>query len=260
MQHRAHRVHALFEGSNRAILPCPRTGIGMATPQHGILEEADRFAYFLVLGARDGTGPDRALARVVAAVPALATAVAGLDPAARLRCVLGIGARLWGRMLPGKRPRELRPFDPIDGARLHAPSTGGDVLLHIVSGRADLNFELARRARQALAPYTGLLEEVAGFRYLDSRDLTGFIDGTENPKGDERANVALVGGEDPTFAGGSYVLTQRYVHDLDRWARVPTAAQERVIGRTKGDSVELGEQAKPATAHISRVVIEADGR
>lgn len=104
-----------------------------------------------------------------------------------------------------------------------------------------------------------VLEEVEGFSYLDSRDLTGFIDGTANPKGEERMEVALIGDEDPDFAGGSYVLAQRYVHDLEKWSRLPVAEQEMVFGRTKPDSTELGEDKKPATAHISRVEIEEDG-
>ena len=103
------------------------------------------------------------------------------------------------------------------------------------------------------------MDEVQGFRYLDSRDLTGFIDGTENPKGKERTSVALIGSEDPTFSGGSYVFTQRYVHNLQKWGTLPQKEQEKVIGRRKPGSEELSDQAKPPTAHISRVVIEEDG-
>ena len=99
-----------------------------------------------------------------------------------------------------------------------------------------------------------------GFRYLDARDLTGFIDGTENPKGRERAEAALIGREDPAFAGGSFVFTQRYVHDLARWERLAVREQEGAIGRRKRDSRELADRVKPATAHIARVVIEEDGR
>jgi putative iron-dependent peroxidase len=103
-----------------------------------------------------------------------------------------------------------------------------------------------------------LMEEVAGFRYLDSRDLTGFIDGTENPKGAGRAAAALIGREDPDYAGGSYVAVQRYVHDLAKWRLMGDREQERIIGRTKPDSMELPASKKPATAHISRVVIKED--
>ena len=98
-------------------------------------------------------------------------------------------------------------------------------------------------------------------QYLDSRDLTGFIDGTENPKGNkDRTEVALIGKEDIAFAGGSYVFTQRYVHNLKKWATVPLPEQEGAIGRKKKDSKELSDKLKPATAHISRVVMEENGQ
>jgi putative iron-dependent peroxidase len=104
-----------------------------------------------------------------------------------------------------------------------------------------------------------MAEEIHGFRYRDSRDLTGFIDGTENPKGKARAVAALIGEEDRPFAGGSYVAVQRYVHDLERWRRLDDREQEQIIGRTKRGSIELPKAKKPETAHISRVVIERDG-
>ncbi len=104
-----------------------------------------------------------------------------------------------------------------------------------------------------------LAEISSRFRYLDTRDLTGFIDGTENPKGKARAEVALIGSEDAPFAGGSYVFTQRYIHDLTKWAALPLDEQEKVVGRRKRDSKELSDRAKPATAHIARTVIEENG-
>jgi putative iron-dependent peroxidase len=104
------------------------------------------------------------------------------------------------------------------------------------------------------------MDDVTGFRYLDGRDLTGFIDGTENPKGRKaRARAALIGKEDPDFAGGSYVFTQRYVHDVARFGKLPLEEQEGAVGRRKRDSKELSDKKKPATSHISRVVIEEDG-
>jgi len=104
-----------------------------------------------------------------------------------------------------------------------------------------------------------IVEEINGFRYLENRDLTGFIDGTENPEGDERADVALVAQDDPDFAAGSYVNMQRYIHDLHNWETLSVHEQEAAIGRTKADDVELADGVKPPTAHISRVVIEQDG-
>ncbi|NIO10964.1 MAG: Dyp-type peroxidase [Deltaproteobacteria bacterium] len=133
------------------------------------------------------------------------------------------------------------------------------MLVHIISKRHDLNLELAMRIRNLLSGMVEIMDEVHGFRYLDSRDLTGFIDGTENPKGKKREGVALIGKEDPDFAGGSYVFTQRYVHNLAKWVTIPVEDQEKVIGRRKRDSKELSDKIKPPTAHISRVVIEEEG-
>jgi len=172
---------------------------------------------------------------------------------------VGIGSELWDRLSHGRRPEGLRPFKPLSAEGRTAPATGGDVLLHIASSRHDLNFELASRLARSFGGGAKVLEEVYGFRYLDTRDLTGFIDGTENPAGGERAKVALIGEEDASFAGGSYAATQRYVHHLEEWGKLAVADQEKIIGRTKPDSTELDEETKPATSHVSRTVIEKDG-
>lgn len=132
--------------------------------------------------------------------------------------------------------------------------------MHVTAERADLDFELAKRVRTALGQRVEIVEEIHGFQYLDTRDLIGFIDGTQNPKGLRgRTQAALIGREDPTFAGGSYVFTQRCVHDLARFGAPPLAEQEAAVGRRKRDSKELSDKAKPPNAHISRVVIEENG-
>jgi putative iron-dependent peroxidase len=210
----------------------------MATPepQAGILPEPTSSALFLVLRvvapAEDAAG----VARVLAGVPALAAKLAAPAPAARLVVPMAVGAVCWDVLSPERRPAGLRRLRALEVDGRRAPNTGGDVLLHVVSKRPDLNFELARQLRVALG------------------------DGTENPKGRERAAVALVGAEDPGFAGGSYVFTQRYVHDLVRWSELPVREQEGVVGRRKVDSRELSDAAKLATAHIARTVIEEHGK
>jgi putative iron-dependent peroxidase len=224
-------------------------------PQPGILPEPRPHARFVVLRAADL----HAIARAAARIPALTAKLAGLDRGARLTCTVAFGSEFWDRISPGRRPRGLRAFPALQGGAHRAPSTGGDLLLHVLSKRVDLNFELAARIRAELGEAASVMDDVTGFRYLDGRDLTGFIDGTENPKGKERAEVALIGAEDPEFTGGSYVFTQRYVHDLGKWAGVPLKEQEGAVGRRKRDSKELSDKAKPATAHISRVVIEENG-
>jgi putative iron-dependent peroxidase len=231
----------------------------MPTPQPGVLAAGNAHAYFLTF-----TVPDRAahaaLIKAIRDIQPAARALAARTRTARLLCTLGIGSDLWDRLSPASRPAGLRPFRAVKAEGRVAPATGGDLFLQIVSGRHDLNVELAIQVGRQLARIAELTEEVHGFRYLDSRDLTGFIDGTENPKGKARAAAALIGDEDRAFAGGSYVAVQRYVHDLERWRGMSDREQEGIIGRTKQGSIELPKAKKPTTAHISRVVIERDGK
>ena len=228
-------------------------------PQAGILPEPSPCALFLVLHVCEPAVNGAAVAKVAAGVPALAAKIGAADARSRLVCNVGIGSELWDVVSPEKRPAGLRRFRSLEVDGRRAPNTGGDLLLHILSKRHDLNCELAMRIHDSLRERVQVMDEVHGFRYLDSRDLTGFIDGTENPKGKKRAGVALIGDEDPAFAGGSYVFTQRYVHDLTRWATLSTEQQEKTIGRRKKDSQELPPDVKPPTAHIARTVIERDG-
>ncbi len=232
----------------------------MSQPQTGVIEENRTFAFFLVLKLKDAKKEGRKVAKTCAQFPMMVTEAGEKDPKAEITASVSFGSEFWDAVSPAKRPALLHPFAAIQGDNRVAPATGGDILFHISSHRHDLNFELARRIMTELGTLVDVLDDVHGFTYLDSRDLTGFIDGSANPKGDaERSEAALIGGEDAAFAGGSYVLTQRYIHDLDQWQRLPVKEQEKVIGRTKPDSVELGEKEKPPTAHISRVEIEEDG-
>ncbi len=164
--------------------------------------------------------------------------------------MVGIGPSAWSELVSNAAPKgcaRRRPRPP-------------NLFLHIRSERRDLDFELARRCVAAFEGALEVREETPGFRYLDSRDLTDFVDGTENPEGEERAEVALVGAEDPAVAGGSYILLRRYVHDdVARWATAGKSEQEGIIGRTKDTDQELDDEIKPETARIGRVVIEEDG-
>jgi len=231
----------------------------MNTPQTAILPEAGQYAAFIIFNVDMTRRACQHVIQQARRFPALLEALACQHPAAGLRGTVAFGAAFWERISPDSKPAQLCAFKALDGPVHHAPATGGDVFVHLHSARTDLNFLLLQRFYQALAKDVSVLDEVHGFRYLDSRDLTGFIDGTENPRGEDRAPVALIGAEDPRFAGGSYVLTQRYVHHLEQWCGLPVHDQERVIGRTREDSRELEGADKPATAHISRVVIEAQG-
>ncbi|MDE0693226.1 MAG: Dyp-type peroxidase [Gammaproteobacteria bacterium] len=146
-------------------------------------------------------------------------------------------------------PAELQPFRAYAGQHT-APATQGDLFVWLHGHRRDELFARALEWRDALAPRAGIVREEQGFVFRDSRDLTGFVDGTANPKDDARQEAALV--SEPPHAGGSFVLAQRWIHDLPRFGRLPTRDQERVIGRTKADSIELTGDAMRPDSHVSR--------
>ncbi|MFF9102927.1 Dyp-type peroxidase [Streptomyces rubrogriseus] len=173
------------------------------------------------------------------------------QPDGRLSCVTGIGSEAWDRLFSGSRPALLHPFRELDGPVHRAVATPGDLLFHIRAARLDLCFALATeimgRLRGAVTPQ----DEVHGFKYFDERDMLGFVDGTENPTGAAARRAVLVGDEDPAFAGGSYVVVQKYLHDLDAWEGLSVEAQERAIGRRKTTDVELSDDVKPADSHVA---------
>lgn len=223
--------------------------------QSAICAETGNFGLFITLALADGGVA--AVRRAAAALPGLTRAVADKLAEPALVSALGIGAEAWPAVTGLPRPPGLVPFEALaDGDRV-APATPADLFLHIHSPRHDANLVVAREFLRILAGGATVVEEVMGYKHLGGRDLTGFVDGTENPEGDERAEVALVA--DGPHAGGSYVSLQRYVHNLPRWEALPLAEQEQCIGRTKDDDEELDDDAKPPTAHIARVVIEEDG-
>ncbi|WP_374308412.1 Dyp-type peroxidase [Methylocella sp.] len=183
------------------------------------------------------------------------------DLSGRLSCVAGIGRDLWDRLGVDRRPQELRRFAPIAGAARSAPSTAGDLLFHIRAERSDLCFEFERLLLAALGSSVHVVDEVSGFRYFDARDLLGFVDGTANPNGVDLPASALVGDEDADFRGGSYVVVQKYLHDLDAWAKIPTPAQEAIIGRTKIDNVEIDDDDAPRKSHKSlATIVDEEGQ
>ena len=165
-----------------------------------------------------------------------------------------------GSPVRAPRPAELHPLAQVGASPRLAVSTPGDILLHIRAERMDLCFELALQVMTRLGGAVTAVDEVHGFRYFDDRDLTGFVDGTENPVGADAVTATIVGDEDPPFAGGSYVLVQRYVHDLAAWDALTTEEQELIIGRTKLSDIELDDDVKPANAHNALTVIEEGGQ
>lgn len=166
--------------------------------------------------------------------------------------VIAIGASYWEELYPGATPAELSPFPDMQCDDRNAPVTPCDVFIQIKADRADVCYAIGTEVCEILKLHVELFEEIKGFRYLDGRDLIGFVDGTENPRGRHKFSVALVGDDDPDFTGGSYIHLQRYRTNMDKWNRVPDKQQEDIIGRTKVDNVEYDSQAKADFAHTKR--------
>ncbi len=219
-----------------------------------------RAAIFLVVTINPGADNSAAVRSFCADFAGLVRAVEFRDLEAGLSCVLGIGSEAWDRLFGSQRPAELHPFREFRSGPRHAIATPGDLLFHIRAKRMDLCFEIAAQITGRLGEAVTAVDEVHGFRYFDDRDLLGFVDGTENPRGAAVIEAALIGAEDPAFAGGSYVITQKYIHDLAGWNALSTEAQERIIGRRKLDDVELDDSVKPTFAHNALTTITENGQ
>jgi putative iron-dependent peroxidase len=224
-----------------------------ATEPQAIVTPLTESAIFLVLTVNAGSEAD--VADVLTDVSGLKRSVGFRVPEAELTCVTGIGSSLWDRLSTGPRPADLHPFREVAGPRHTAPTTPGDLLFHIRAHRFDLCFELAQRLTERLRGLAVVVDEVHGFRSFDERDVLGFVDGTENPEGEAAGAAVLIGDEDPDFAGGSYVIVQKYVHDLTTWDALSTEEQELAIGRTKLSDIEMPDEDKPANSHLALNVI-----
>jgi putative iron-dependent peroxidase len=228
-----------------------------ATPQP-VVATLTRSAIFLVVTINAGRENDVAVRAICGDLAALVRAVGTRDLDGRLSCVMGVGSDAWDRLFGAPRPKDLHPFREIRGVH-HAVATPGDLLFHIRAARMDLCFELATQIMLRLDGAVSTSDEVHGFSYFDGRDLIGFVDGTENPANQAAIDATIIGGEDAGFAGGSYVIVQKYLHDLTRWNDLPVAEQERIIGRHKLSDVELDDAVKPTHAHNALTTIEENG-
>jgi putative iron-dependent peroxidase len=225
-----------------------------------VLAPLTRAAIFLVLTIKQDPASVDTVRSFTGDLSGLVRAVEFRDIDAGLSCITAFGSEAWDRLFGAPRPAELHPFREFHAANRHAPATPGDILFHIRAGRMDICFELATQIMDRLRAAVEVADEVQGFRYFEDRDLIGFVDGTENPRGNLALQSALVGDEDPAFAAGSYVLVQKYLHDMNAWNVLSTEEQERIIGRRKMSDIELDDASKPANAHTALTVIEVDGK
>ncbi|MEU1509567.1 Dyp-type peroxidase [Kitasatospora sp. NPDC005748] len=231
----------------------PESPNAPAGEPQAVLTPLTNVAIFLVLTI--DPGGEQAVRDLLPDLAGLRRSVGFRAPDAGLTCVTGIGSDAWDRLFAGPRPAGLHPFREVAGARHRAPATPGDLLLHLRATRLDLCFELAGQLTRRLSGAATVVDSVHGFRYFDDRDLLGFVDGTENPEGRAAAAAVVVGAEDPGFAGGSYVVVQKYLHDLTAWNTLPVEQQERAVGRTKLTDIELDDATKPADSHVALTTI-----
>src|SRR5579863_5735795 len=240
--------------------PDPKSASEMPVVAQPVAAPLTRAAIFLAVTLNPGAEACATLRSFCGDLATLFRAVEFRDLEAGLSCVMGIGSDAWDRLFGAPRPAELHPFREIRAAERHAVSTPGDLLFHIRARSMDLCFEMATQIMARIGNAVSPVDEVQGFRYFDDRDLMGFVDGTENPRGEAVSAAVLIGDEDPGFAGGSYVIVQKYLHNLEAWNTLSTEAQERIIGRTKLSDIELDDSVKPTSAHSALTTIVEDGK
>jgi putative iron-dependent peroxidase len=233
---------------------------GSPVVPQAVAQSLTRAAIFLVVTINPGGDSRTAVRSLCGDIAALLRSVGFRDLEGNLSCIMGFGSDAWDRLFGAPRPAELHPFCEIRAGSRHAVSTPGDLLFHIRAKRMDLCFELATQIMTRLKGVVTPVDEVHGFRYFDDRDLIGFVDGTENPSGQAAVDAALIEQEDAGFAGGSYVIVQKYLHDLAGWNALSTEAQEHIIGRTKLADIELDDAVKPTSAHNALTTIVEDGK
>ena len=245
-------------GYNHGVTSAPQSEpVRLQEPQ-AVLTPLTASSIFLVATIEEGA--EQVARDLLGDLSSLQRTVGFRVPTAGLALVTGIGSDAWDRLFTGPRPAELHPFVELHGQRHHAVSTPGDLLFHIRATRHDLCFELASLIMDRLVDTVTVVDEVHGFKYFDDRDLLGFVDGTENPTGSAAAAAVTVGDEDPAFSGSSYVVVQKYLHDLTKWNALSVEEQERAVGRRKLSNVELPDDIKPSNSHVAlNTIVGPDG-
>ncbi|MGE6649441.1 Dyp-type peroxidase [Shewanella colwelliana] len=223
----------------------------MPREQLGVCAEGNLHSVYLMFNAEDGI--ESQLRPCVANVAQYICELSDQYTDSAFNGFVAIGANYWDSLYPAKRPAQLRPFPAMNSDNRDAPAHEYDLFVHLRCDRFDILHLVANEVCQMFEGLVELVDEERGFQFMDNRDLTGFVDGTENPKGRHRQDVALVGDEDISFKAGSYVHVQKFAHNLSKWNRLPQKKQEDIIGRTKIDNIEYASDDKPLTSHIKRV-------
>lgn len=227
----------------------------MATPQTSIIPDHCTAAIFMEAKILDET---RIQGACVAILDAL-TRLQARYPEDKLGLSLGFGADFWRKLNRPNEARELKNFRPLGQGECIAPATQHDLLIHIQSNQHDTNFTLAMEIMGALGDSVEIQTEIHGFRRHEERGLDGFVDGTENPQGDEKIRSVAIIGDDAADAGGSYVVLQKYIHDLNKWNTFSLAEQEESMARTKESNEEFSREQRHIRSHIARSNLKENG-
>jgi putative iron-dependent peroxidase len=214
----------------------------MKNPQSGIFALGTSSHAYLEFDASGRNGQE--LVRAIASLREPRTTMGGVN------LVAGFRPELWQSLVPDGMPSGLEGFNtPLTGADGFAmPATQQDAVLWLSGGAYDVIFDTARAAIAALAGHATVAEETSSWTYQHDRDLTGFIDGTENPTLVEAPGFVLVADDNPG-EGGTVLLLQKWEHDAAAWESLTVQEQEHAMGRTKLDSVEL--ENKPGDSHVA---------
>lgn len=225
----------------------------MAREQWGICTEANLHGLHLFFNAHEGYEP--VIREALSQLPKMFEEISEQFSEGMFSGVIAIGASFWQELYPDDMPPGLKPFPAMGEDDRYMPASPMDLFIQLRSDRQDVNYIASRRLMTLFGETVELIEQVPCFRYLDGRDLTGFVDGTENPKGRKRREVALLSGSGK-FDAGSFVHVQRYRHHLNRWEKLPSQEQELIIGRTKIDDREFEGDEMPSTAHVKKANIK----
>jgi putative iron-dependent peroxidase len=222
----------------------------MASNSQNVLDYTNNNTIFMVWNFTDNIEVKDTFKQLCALIINLNNSANVRFPNSKTSVVMGIGLNAWNKLeLPKPLPKELEVFEPITGSRHTAVSTKGDIHFHVRANGNSYCIDAAASFSALMQNIAECVEEVHGFRYWDSRSILGFVDGTENPHGKERAAFGIIGDEDPFYKGCSYLFVQKYMHNITTWKSLPVSEQEKVIGRSKADDIEMPDDVKPSNSH-----------
>ncbi|MDH6251440.1 putative iron-dependent peroxidase [Chryseobacterium sp. H1D6B] len=231
----------------------------MAIESQNVTDYPNYNTIFMVWKLNDHPQLKSVFQQLCALVLNLNNSVFNRFPDSRASCVMGIGSEAWKKLeLPTPFPKELAGFQEIKGEKHTAVSTPGDLHFHLRADNNSICFDMAVEISKLLSPVAESILEIHGFKYWDARSILGFVDGTENPHGDDRDFFAKIGDEDLTYKGGSYLFVQKYLHNMNAWKSLSTEQQEKVIGRSKDNDIEMSDDQKPSNSHIALANIEGE--